>query len=129
IADAAPSSYAATWGTGELTSVPGPSEGVFYGNSRVRIADIRDGTSNTTMIGDRAWSQTMAPWAGAINGGIVHAGPYNVWYRIPTAIAPAPIFCLVHNNKINPRDDSDGGLDDFSSGHPGGVNILFADGS
>src|SRR5438132_1107889 len=129
LADAAATSYAATWGVGELTSVPGPGEGVFYLNSHIRIADIADGTSRTMLIGDRAWSQTMAPWAGAINKGIVRPGPQNVWRDSPDAVGAAPIFCLVHNNKINPRDDSDGGLDDFSSGHPGGINVVFADGS
>jgi prepilin-type processing-associated H-X9-DG protein len=29
---------------------------------------------------------------------------------------------------INTAGDTDGGLDDFSSRHPGGANILFADG-
>jgi prepilin-type N-terminal cleavage/methylation domain-containing protein/prepilin-type processing-associated H-X9-DG protein len=129
LAELAPSSYAATWGIGEITDVPGPKEGVFYRNSHVRLEDITDGSSNTTIIGDRAWSFTMAPWVGAVNRGIVLPGPLNPWRGNPGATAPAPIFCLVHNNKINPRDDSDGGLDDFSSWHPGGVNIVFADGS
>ncbi len=129
LADVAPTSYAASWGIGQLANIPGPGEGIFYRNSHVRIADITDGTSNTTMIGDRAWSQTMTPWAGAVNGGVVLPGPANVWLGSPDAVAPAPIFCLVHNNKINPRDDTDGGLDDFSSGHPGGVNMVFADGA
>jgi prepilin-type processing-associated H-X9-DG protein len=66
------------------------------------------------------------PWPGAIHGGVVMAGPLNPW---PAAVAPAPIFVLVHNNWINVRNDPDGGLDDFSSQHPGGLNLLFADGS
>jgi prepilin-type N-terminal cleavage/methylation domain-containing protein/prepilin-type processing-associated H-X9-DG protein len=127
ICQASPSSYAATYGRGDLfVDVPGPGEGVFYGNSRVRIADIPDGTSNTTIIGDRAWSQTQGIWAGAVNNGIVAIGPQNPW---TLATAPAFIFPLVHNNWINIRTDSDGGLDDFSSNHFNGVNLLFADGS
>ena len=38
-------------------------DGVFYRNSKTRIADIHDGTSNTVMIGDRAWAQTNGSWA------------------------------------------------------------------
>ncbi|HEX4589606.1 MAG TPA: H-X9-DG-CTERM domain-containing protein [Gemmataceae bacterium] len=30
---------------------------------------------------------------------------------------------------MNTKTDADGGLDDFSSYHSGGVNLLFADGS
>jgi prepilin-type processing-associated H-X9-DG protein len=36
---------------------------------------------------------------------------------------------LAHNNWINIKTDADGGLDDFSSYHIGGVNLLFGDGS
>ncbi len=127
LCQAAPSSYAATFGRGDLfVDVPGPGEGVFYPNSRVRFADIPDGTSNTTIIGDRAWSQTQGIWAGAVNNGVVVAGPQNPW---TLATAPAFIFPLVHNNWINIRTDSDGGLDDFSSNHVNGANLLFADGS
>jgi prepilin-type processing-associated H-X9-DG protein len=39
------------------------------------------------------------------------------------------VFVLVHNNWINIETDADGGLDDFSSNHIGGVNLVFADGS
>jgi prepilin-type N-terminal cleavage/methylation domain-containing protein/prepilin-type processing-associated H-X9-DG protein len=127
LCEASPSSYAATYGRGDLfVDVPGPGEGVFFPNSHVRFADIPDGTSNTTIIGDRAWSQTQGIWAGAVNTGVVVAGPENPWYL---ATAPAFIFPLVHNNWINIRTDSDGGLDDFSSNHINGVNLLFADGS
>ena len=42
---------------------------------------------------------------------------------------PGPALVLVHNNWINIKTDADGGLDDFSSKHAGGVNLVFADGS
>jgi prepilin-type processing-associated H-X9-DG protein len=90
------------------------------------MADIRDGTSQTTMAGERAWNQTMGIWAGAPGGAVTRAGPQNVW---PNAIGPAQALILAHNNWINITTDADGGLDDFSSNHTGGANLLFADGS
>ncbi len=128
IAQAAPTSYAASYGSGELDEVPGPKEGVFYKNSRIRISDITDGTSTTVLMGDRAWSHAMAPWAGAVNGGIVRGGPLNVWRDSPTAAYPAPNFCIVQCNALNNTADTDGSLDEFFGQHPGGANILFGDG-
>jgi prepilin-type N-terminal cleavage/methylation domain-containing protein/prepilin-type processing-associated H-X9-DG protein len=123
---AAPSSYAATVGQ-DASEVDAPTgDGIFYRNSRVRITDITDGTSQTTMIGDRAWVQTQGIWAGALNNAVTRPGPRNVW-RFATAAPQALI--LVHNNWINIQTDADGGLDDFSSNHTGGINVLFADGS
>jgi prepilin-type N-terminal cleavage/methylation domain-containing protein/prepilin-type processing-associated H-X9-DG protein len=122
----AASSYAATVGQ-DASEVDGPTgDGVFYRNSKTRIADIPDGTSQTVLLGDRAWSQTNGIWAGAPNGAICRPGQANVW---PNATGSAQALILVHNNWINITTDADGGLDDFSSNHPGGVNLLFADGS
>jgi prepilin-type processing-associated H-X9-DG protein/prepilin-type N-terminal cleavage/methylation domain-containing protein len=129
VARVAPTSYAANYGSGELDEIPGPREGVFYRNSRVRLADISDGSSSTIMIGDRAWSHAMAPWAGAVPHGVVRGGPLNPWRDNPEAAYPAPNFCLVQTNKIGDAHDADGSLDEFYSEHPGGVNVLFADGS
>lgn len=123
---AAPSSYAATVGQ-DASEVDAPTgDGVFYRNSKTRIADIIDGTSQTVMLGDRAWSQTNGIWAGAPNEAICRPGTANVW---PNATGPAQTLILAHNNWINIATDADGGLDDFSSNHPGGINLLFADGS
>jgi prepilin-type N-terminal cleavage/methylation domain-containing protein/prepilin-type processing-associated H-X9-DG protein len=121
-----PSSYAATVGDDSSECDAATGNGIFYRNSRTRIADIRDGTSQTTMIGDRTWLQVQGAWAGAPSGGVVRAGQLNPW---PNATASAPVFVLAHNNWINIRTDSDGGLDDFGSNHVGGVNLVFADGS
>jgi hypothetical protein len=78
------------------------------------------------VIGDRAWSQARGVWAGAPSGCIMRAGDLNPWQM---ATGPAPNLVLAHNNWINIRTDSDGGLDDFSSNHTMGVNLLFADGA
>ena len=122
----APSSYAATCGP-DASDVADPTGlGAFYRNSQTRLTDLTDGTSQTVMIGDRAWSQVQGIWAGAPSGAITRAGPRNPW---PNATASAAVLVLVHNNWINIRTDSDGGLDDFSSYHTAGVNLLFADGS
>jgi prepilin-type N-terminal cleavage/methylation domain-containing protein/prepilin-type processing-associated H-X9-DG protein len=126
VATAAPSSYAATCGP-DASDVADPTGlGIFYRNSNTRLTDITDGTSSTTMIGDRAWCQANGIWAGAPAGAVMRAGTMNPW---PLATGPAPNLVLAHNNWVNIRTDADGGLDDFSSNHTGGVNLLFADGS
>jgi prepilin-type N-terminal cleavage/methylation domain-containing protein/prepilin-type processing-associated H-X9-DG protein len=125
VAVAAPSSYAATVGP-DASDVADPTgEGVFYRNSRTRFTDIKDGTSQTVMIGDRAWLDSTGIWAGAPSGAVLRPGASNPWQG---ATAPAPCLVLAHNNWINIKTDADGGLDDFSSYHTGGVNLLFADG-
>lgn len=129
VTEAASISYGACFGSGDLDEVPGPKEGVFYRNSRIRLTDITDGTSNTILIGDRAWSHAMAAWAGAIDHAVLRGGPLNPWRSSPSAVYPPANFPLVQANRINNATDTDGSLDDFFSQHPGGVNMLFADGS
>jgi prepilin-type N-terminal cleavage/methylation domain-containing protein/prepilin-type processing-associated H-X9-DG protein len=126
VATLAPSSYAATCGPDASDVAALAGLGVFYRNSRTRLTDVTDGTSSTAMIGDRSWAQTNGAWAGAPSGAVARAGFMNPW---PLATGPAPALVLVHNNWLNIRTDSDGGLDDFSSNHVGGGNLLFADGS
>lgn len=126
LCQAAPSSYAATVGSDATEVDDLTCDGVFCRNSATRFADIRDGLSQTVFLGDRAWLDTMGIWAGAPNGAVARAGPTNPWIF---ATGPPQDLILVHNNWINITTDADGGLDDFSSKHAGGVNLVFGDGS
>lgn len=123
---AVPVSYAATVGDDNSEADDPTGNGTFYRNSRTRISDLIDGTSTTVLLGERGFGSVNASWPGAPNNAVVRAGQFNPW---KFATATSPIFVQVHNNWINILTDSDGGLDDFSSFHPGGVQLLFADGS
>ena len=126
IPTAAASSYAATVGDDSSDADGLTGNGVFYRNSGTRISDIIDGTSTTVMVGERAWGFANGAWAGAPNNALVRPGKSNPW---TLATANSPVFFLVHNNFINIMTDNDGGLDDFSSFHAGGAQLLFGDGS
>jgi prepilin-type N-terminal cleavage/methylation domain-containing protein/prepilin-type processing-associated H-X9-DG protein len=132
IALAAPTSYAACVG-GDETGTTGPTGlGIFYRNSKTRMSDITDGTSNTILIGERAWSNANGIWAGAVPGGVIMRGQNNPCQPvIPGAWFPAATLVQAHAHLNNALFDPDGsaGMDDFGSRHPDGSNFLFADGS
>jgi prepilin-type N-terminal cleavage/methylation domain-containing protein/prepilin-type processing-associated H-X9-DG protein len=126
---AAPCSYAACCG-GDESDPEGPNGlGVFYRNSRTRLTDITDGTSQTILVGDRAWSNAQGIWAGVIAESVTLRGPLNPNPGNQASSGPAPDLVLNHSHLNNPTTDLDGGIDDFSSKHTNGSNVLFADGS
>jgi hypothetical protein len=127
IALAAPCCYAACCGSDASDTAAPSGNGVFYRNSQTRLTDIIDGTSETILIGERACANALGIWAGAINGGIVRRGSFNV--NPGTSTGPAPCLVLAHCHLNNTNGDFDGGLDDFSSKHIGGSNLLFGDGA
>jgi prepilin-type N-terminal cleavage/methylation domain-containing protein/prepilin-type processing-associated H-X9-DG protein len=129
IALAAPSSYAACCGSDESDTFDATGNGIFYRNSKTRTADITDGPSHTIMVGERAWAYSKGIWAGAMNDGVIMRGAMNTNPGSPDGSAPAATLVLSHCHLINTANDTDGGLDDFSSLHPGGANVVYADGS
>jgi prepilin-type N-terminal cleavage/methylation domain-containing protein/prepilin-type processing-associated H-X9-DG protein len=134
VATVAPSSYAGCAGNDAADVAlglnnDGSGNGLFYRNSAVRIAAVVDGTSQTVLLLERAWGDTEGTWVGAAAGGVVLRGPFNPCPGSAVATYLAPCLVLAHCHLLNTNADTDGGLDDPSSFHPGGANVLFTDGS
>ena len=133
---ASPSSYAAFVGGDESEVATGDGNGRFHGcfyrNSKTRISDIKDGTSHTALVAERACGITQGTWVGAIPGARMRLGPMNPANSLnPNMDFDPDLFGLVHANVINATNDqsNDGGTDDPSSFHTGGANHVFGDGS
>jgi prepilin-type processing-associated H-X9-DG protein len=113
--EVARTNYAGVFGTAAIENDPSAGDGVFYRNSTTRFADIRDGLSNTLMVGERASRQAAswegsATWVGAVPG--AHRGMARVVGRAGR----------VPNDVL-------GDFADFGSWHPFGANFVLADGS
>jgi prepilin-type N-terminal cleavage/methylation domain-containing protein/prepilin-type processing-associated H-X9-DG protein len=108
------------------------TDGVFYINSSVRIADITDGTSNTLLFGERyhwdpGWNKgttnitNLGGWAWAnynATEDYILSARVPVNYMIPPGQPNPPPFAFT-----DPR------ICAFGSGHVGGANFTLADGS
>jgi prepilin-type processing-associated H-X9-DG protein/prepilin-type N-terminal cleavage/methylation domain-containing protein len=86
---------------------PFESDGIFFANSRVEFRNVTDGLSKTIMVGERDSRMTDNVWIGMV------AGADEAMVRVVGT--GAHMF-------------NEGHEDDFSSGHPNGINVLFADG-
>ena len=127
MATAASNSYAACFGQGGLLgSQPDTSNGIFARNSKVRVGDITDGTSNTMAIGERPALFAQSPWAGVMTGGTCRTTPGAPVYLSIIDEAPSMVMARIGVRKLN---DHYSEPNDFLSPHPGVAHFLFADGA
>jgi prepilin-type N-terminal cleavage/methylation domain-containing protein len=90
-------------------------QGTLGVNSRTRLSDLRDGTSNTLVIGEISWADANCyrPWTRGWDGSAMNSSK-NVQH---------PINQIRYNGSNNFNDTS------FGSAHPGGCNFAKGDGS
>lgn len=114
------------------------STGIFYRDSRVGIAQISDGTSNTILLGERAYTLGgISMWAGALfatrdrnRGGPPSQDEANVYYNQGVMTYAGSVHM-----GINPVLPATSGIGQclpcmyFSSPHTGGAQFVLADGS
>jgi prepilin-type processing-associated H-X9-DG protein len=93
--------------------------GVFWGDSRVALKQITDGTSKTFMLGERDKFCLAATWIGVrnpLNGSEMWSSVWasgHTWFKLNHPITGAHDTCA----------------ESFSSPHPGGGFFAFCDGS
>jgi prepilin-type N-terminal cleavage/methylation domain-containing protein/prepilin-type processing-associated H-X9-DG protein len=138
------SSYGGNSGTLSFPPRQATHDGILFQDSSIRLADVTDGTSSTFLIGERshrdpefdrlAMSYTpgfyplanVGKWAGVFAtagslAGQLLSTPVPINYRVPAGTSPEEFQ--------GPSGAENNRLRAFGSGHPGGANFAFADGS
>jgi prepilin-type N-terminal cleavage/methylation domain-containing protein/prepilin-type processing-associated H-X9-DG protein len=120
-------------------------DGIFYQDSGIRLADVTDGASNTFLFGERShddpvwdymsyindsgfyplaksgkWAAVYATSGGSLAERLLST-PVPINYRVPAGISQQEWGGATgaQNNRLCA----------YGSGHPGGANFAFADGS
>ena len=102
------------------------TDGIFWINSRVTIAGVTDGTSNTLLFGERLHREplyttidTLGGWAWTnynSSQDYLFSAPVPVNYKLPTGVTVTTQM----------KDDR---VCAYGSAHPGGANFALADGT
>ncbi|HEU5117293.1 MAG TPA: DUF1559 domain-containing protein, partial [Isosphaeraceae bacterium] len=123
ICQVASANYVGMFGLGE----PGvDGEGLFYRNSSVSFAQIRDGLSQTIAVGERGHDLGYATWVGSVTGATLFNPDGATVGR--TRPEPGAGMTLGHAGEGVGPGDPNSDVNMFFSRHGGGVNFVFADG-
>jgi prepilin-type N-terminal cleavage/methylation domain-containing protein len=104
--------------------------GVLHPRSAVKLKDIRDGTSQTIMLGEvssleRHWDFATG-WIGGYWSGVPHYLKYDGMVLRDTH-PDHPINSRLSDTQLSTANGSRGDHDGFGSRHPGGATFVFCD--
>jgi hypothetical protein len=110
LCEVAKSNYVGMYGwQHEVDDEPAAGDGILFRNSRFSFKDVTDGTSKTILLGERSSRHGCSTWAGVIAGAeVMRSRVVGVGDHVP---------------------NTGEHFDDFTSGHHGGVQFVYADGS
>jgi prepilin-type N-terminal cleavage/methylation domain-containing protein/prepilin-type processing-associated H-X9-DG protein len=92
--------------------------GVLFQNSKIKITDVTDGTSNTLAIGECMFDETTTKWAA-------------IWPGMVGTLTPGSIMisCVMWHIDAFSAQINGPAPQAYSSRHPGGAYFVFCDGS